>query len=62
MVRMLLELGHPCIRYDDTLLLWIVIGNTEPCFVRICDDILHVLIFQSTHDAEEKFSLRKLAR
>ena len=40
----------------------IILVGLEALTVTISDDILHVLVLQSTEDAEEEVSLRKFTR
>ena len=56
---MLLELSHPAITNEDSFLLGVLFLKLEELLVRLLDNSLHVLLFESAHDTEEEVSLWK---
>ncbi len=54
---MLLQLGEPGVGDQDSLLLVVVFGDGVAPLVRLGNHILHVLVAQGAHDAEEEVAL-----
>ncbi len=53
---------HPLICDDNSLFFRVVISHLKSLFLCFSDDIEHILIFQSTHDTEEKRAFWQLPR
>ena len=62
MIWVFLQLRHPCLRDVDRLLLRIIFCDSVSCLVSTSDDVLHVLISESTHQTEEEISFRQSPR
>ena len=59
MVRVLLQLGKPCIRDEYAFLLGVVVSDRVAFLVRLGDHVLQVLIPQGAHYAEKEITLRE---
>ena len=62
MIRVLLQLRHPCLRDVYRLLLRVIFTNRVSRLVCTRNDILHVLVSQSAHQTEEEISFRQSPR
>jgi hypothetical protein len=58
----LLQLRHPCLRNGDALVIGGTISYGEKDLLRICDDILYVLVPEHAQQLEEEISFRQAAR